>query len=193
MSQHLNKRALPTAPLSQVQTAAYTNSPWQRPGAAPLPGTQPGPALCPASCLSVSCAGPLLSPHVFLKHRALLLPPLTSSNHNRHLLEISLRLYSSEPPHCPCCPSSIHHSICSSPAAPVFQLGNHVQNQSIKYCLESIKVIPKTGTFQRDASKQAEGKDLPCRGLGGKSSSSKVSPDHDCWPRASLLECLLIK
>lgn len=129
----------------------------------------------------------------FLKHRALLLPPLPPRNHDKHLLEMSVRFNSSEPPHCTCCPTGTHHSICTSPAAPVFQLGNHVQNQPIKYCLESIQVVSKIGTFQRHCSKQAECKDLPCRRPIGKSSGSKVSPEHNCWPRASHLECLLIK
>lgn len=128
LSQHLNKRALPAASLSQLPTATYTNSHWQWLGAAPLPGTQPGPALCPASC-QVSCLwSPPSCSSCFLKHRALLLPLLLPRNHDKLLLEISVRLNSSEPPPCTCCPTGIHHSICTSSAAPVFQLGNHGQN-----------------------------------------------------------------
>lgn len=126
LSQRLNKRALPAASLSQLQTAAYTNSPWQ--WLEQLPGTQPGAVLCPASCQFSYLWSPPSCSSCFLKHRALLLPPLPPRNHDKLLLEVSVRLNSSEPPHCICCPTSIHHSICTSSAAPIFQLGNHELN-----------------------------------------------------------------
>lgn len=91
----------------------YTNSPWQWLGAVLLLGTQPGPALCLASCLFSYLWSPPSRSSCFLKHRALLLRPLPPRNHGKHLQEVSVRL-NLEPPHCTCCPTSIHHSICAA-------------------------------------------------------------------------------
>lgn len=126
----------------------YTNSPWQWLGAVLLLGTQPGPALCLASCLFSYLWRPPSCSSCFLKHMALLLPPLPPRNHDKHLQEVSVRQLRATPLHLLPHKHSPQH-LCSL-AAPVPSWGTVGKTSLSNTVLQALRLFLGLGPF-RDA------------------------------------------